>query len=54
VIERLDPFDLPEYGAARLAIGPAAPKIRKNEDSPGDARPGPVMRQRKSKPPPPK
>lgn len=48
MIERLEPFSLPQQGADRLALSSATPKIEKNDDGPGASQ---VLRQRKSKAP---
>ena len=49
MIERLDPFNLPQQGADRLALSTAAPKVEKTSDS--SARPSRAPRQRDTKAP---
>jgi len=48
MIERLDPFNLPQPGAGRLASSSAAPKVQNNDDRSNGPR---APRQRKPKTP---
>jgi len=48
MIERLDPFNLPQQGADKLALSPPSPKVQKDGDRSDSARP---PRQRKAKAP---
>ncbi|HKP23599.1 MAG TPA: hypothetical protein VJV39_07020 [Dongiaceae bacterium] len=48
MIERLDPFNLPQQGADKLALSPATPKVQKDGDRSDGARPA---RQRNTKMP---
>jgi hypothetical protein len=51
MIERLDPFNLPQRGADRLVLSPPAPKVEKSDDPSDGPRASQVPRQRKSKVP---
>jgi hypothetical protein len=51
MIERLDPFNLPQQGANRLALSPAAPKVQNNDGPLEGLRPPRAPRQRKAKAP---
>ena len=49
MVERLDPFNLPQQGAEGLKLSSAAPKVEKNGDT--SDRPPPAPRQRDTKAP---
>jgi len=51
MIERLEPFSLPQQGADRLALSSATPKVGKNDESSEGPRASQVPRPRKSKAP---
>jgi hypothetical protein len=49
MIERLDPFNLPQQGADRLALSSATPKNEKNDGPSDGPRASQVPRQRKAR-----
>ncbi|HJR23054.1 MAG TPA: hypothetical protein VJ822_15590 [Dongiaceae bacterium] len=51
MIERLDPFGLPQQAADRLALEPAVPKVQENGDTSDKPCPPRVPRQRGAKAP---